>query len=78
MENTNPEASARAAVDAIADGNRAAAVDAINQMLYGKSAETLDTYADSLAKTYFGNIGAEPEPEATPEPQTDETDNGNN
>lgn len=75
MENTNPEVSARAAVDAIADGNRAAAVDAINQMLYGKSAETLDTYADVLAKTYFGNIGAEPE--TTAEPETDETNNGN-
>ena len=75
MENTNPEVSARAAVDAIADGNRAAAVDAINQMLYGKSAETLDTYADVLAKSYFGDVGKEPE--ATAEPQTDETDNGN-
>ena len=76
MENTNPEVSARAAVDAIADGNRAAAVDAINQMLYGKSAETLDTYADVLAKTYFGNIGGE-ETEATAQPETDETNNGN-
>lgn len=76
MENTNPEVSARAAVDAIADGNRAKAVDAINQMLYGKSAETLDNYADVLAKTYFGNIGAE-EPEATAQPETDETNNGN-
>lgn len=76
MENTNPEVSARAAVDAIADGNRAKAVDAINQMLYGKSAETLDNYADVLAKTYFGNIGGE-EPEATAQPETDETNNGN-
>jgi len=75
MENTTPEASARAAVDAIADGNRAAAVDAINQMLYGKSAETLDTYADVIAKSYFGDVGAEPE--ATAEPTTDETNNGN-
>tara|TARA_Y100000361_G_scaffold28446_1_gene23375 strand:+ start:654 stop:872 length:219 start_codon:yes stop_codon:yes gene_type:complete len=71
MDSNTPEASARAAVDAIADGNRAAAVDAINKMLYGKSAETLDNYADVLAKTYFA------EPEATAEPETDETDNGN-
>lgn len=75
MENTSPEVSARAVVDAISDGNRAAAIDAINQMLYGKSAETLDTYADVLAKSYFGNIGTEPE--ATAEPETNETDNGN-
>jgi len=75
MENTSPEVSARAAVDAIADGNRAAAIDTINQMLYGKSAETLDTYADVLAKSYFGNIGTEPED--TAEPETNETDNGN-
>ena len=33
MDKVTPETSARAAVDAIADGNRAAAVDAINNLM---------------------------------------------
>ena len=92
MDSPKPEVSARNAVDAIADGNRAAAVDAINQMLYGKSAETLDGYADTLAKSYFGTMElpdgpndtpvAEPPtaetPETTTEPEPNETDNGAN
>ena len=55
MDKDTPETSARAAVDAIADGNRAAAVDAINNLMYGKSAEVLDTYSDTIAKSYFGD-----------------------
>tara|TARA_B100000287_G_scaffold179119_1_gene169098 strand:+ start:1612 stop:1884 length:273 start_codon:yes stop_codon:yes gene_type:complete len=90
MDKVTPETSARAAVDAIADGNRAAAVDAINNLMYGKSAETLDQYSDVLAKSYFGDMelpdvandtpeAEAPEaPEANSEPKTDETDNGNN
>tara|TARA_B100001996_G_scaffold249585_1_gene193472 strand:+ start:255 stop:524 length:270 start_codon:yes stop_codon:yes gene_type:complete len=89
MDKVTPESSARAAVDAVADGNRAAAVDAINNLLYGKSAETLDTYSDTIAKSYFGDMDlpdapnespeaeAPVEPEANSEPKTDETDNGN-
>ena len=90
MDKVTPETSARAAVDAIADGNRAAAVDAINNLMYGKSAETLDQYSDVLAKSYFGDMDlpdapnetpeaeAPEAPEANSEPETDETDNGNN
>ena len=61
------ESSARAAVDAVADGNRAAAVDAINKMMFDKSAETLDTYSDVLAKSYFGGMELPDAPNETPE-----------
>ena len=67
MDKVTPESSARAAVDAVADGNRAAAVDAINNLLYGKSAETLDTYSDTIAKSYFGGMELPDAPNETPE-----------
>ena len=67
MDKVTPETSARAAVDAIADGNRAAAVDAINNLMYGKSAETLDQYSDVIAKSYFGGMELPVAPDETPE-----------
>ena len=67
MDKVTPETSARAAVDAIADGNRAAAVDAINNLMYGKSAETLDQYSDVIAKSYFGGMELPDAPDETPE-----------
>ena len=67
MDKVTPETSARAAVDAIADGNRAAAVDAINNLMYGKSAETLYQYSDVIAKSYFGGMELPDAPDETPE-----------
>ena len=70
MDKVTPETSARAAVDAIADGNRAAAVDAINNLMYGKSAETLDQYSDVIAKSYFGGMELPDAPDETPEAES--------
>ena len=66
MDKVTPETSARAAVDAIADGTRAAAVDAINNLMYGKSAETLDQYSAVIAKSYFGGMVLPDAPNETP------------
>jgi hypothetical protein len=71
MENNinpvNPEAEVVNIVTAIADNERSKAIDAIQDLLYAKASETLSTYKQSVAKTYFD------EPVDT---ETNETDNG--
>jgi|TARA_E500000178_G_C16312591_1_gene441185 hypothetical protein len=71
MENNinpvNPEAEVVNIVTAIADNERSKAIDAIQDLLYAKASETLSTYKQSVAKTYFD------EPVET---ETNETDNG--
>ena len=71
MENNinpvNPEAEVVNIVTAIADNERSKAIDAIQDLLYAKASETLSTYKQSVAKTYFD------EPTDT---ETNETDNG--
>jgi GTP cyclohydrolase III len=71
MENNinpvNPEAEVVNIVTAIADNERSKAIDALQDLLYAKASETLSTYKQSVAKTYFD------EPVET---ETNETDNG--
>jgi len=68
MNQVNPEAEVVNIVSAIADNERAKAIDAIQDLLYAKASETLSTYKQTVANTYFD------EPVET---ETDETDNGN-
>ena len=67
MDQANPEAEVVNIVSAIADNDRSNAIDAIQDLLYAKASETLSTYKQSVAKTYFD------EPVET---ETNETDNG--
>ena len=71
MENNinpvNPEAEVVNIVTAIADNERSKAIDAIQDLLYAKASETLSTYKQSVAKTYF---------DERVETETNETDNG--
>jgi|TARA_Y100000589_G_scaffold151098_2_gene144048 hypothetical protein len=67
MDQANPEAEVVNIVSAIADNDRSKAIDAIQDLLYAKASETLSTYKQSVAKTYFD------EPVET---ETNETDNG--
>ena len=55
----------------VADNNRAAAIDAIQDLLYAKSSDALGNYKQTVAKTFFD------QPEEKPEEPSNETDNGN-
>ena len=68
MDQVNPEAEVVNIVSAIADNERAKAIDAIQDLLYAKASETLSTYKQTVAKTYF---------DEPVEAETNETDNGN-
>ena len=67
-DQTNPEAEVMDVISHIADNKRADAIDKLQDLLYARSSDAVDTYKKSVAATYF----QEP-PEETP----DETDNGN-
>ena len=73
IDQANPEAEVVDVVGAIADNNRAAAIDAIQDMLYAKSSEAIDAHKKDVAKTYFDNPD-----EDKPEEPSNETDNGTN
>ena len=68
MEQANPEAEVINVVTAIADNERAKAIDAIQDMLYAKASDAMSTYKQTVAQTFFD------EPVDT---ETNETDNGN-
>jgi len=68
MDQANPEAGVMDVVAAIADNDRAKAIDAIQDMLYAKATDAMGTYKQSVAKTFFD--------EPTKTEVTDETDNG--
>jgi PHP family Zn ribbon phosphoesterase len=68
MEQANPEAEVINVVSAIADNERAKAIDAIQDMLYAKASDAMSTYKQTVAQTFFD------EPVDT---ETNETDNGN-
>ena len=67
-DQANPEAEVMDVISHIADNKRADAIDKLQDLLYARSSDAVDTYKKSVAATYF----QEP-PEETP----DETDNGN-
>ena len=67
-DQANPEPGVLDIVSAIADNKRADAIDQLQDLLYARSSDAVNTYKKSVAATYFN----EPT-EETP----DETDNGN-
>ena len=73
IDQANPEAEVVDVVSAIADNNRAAAIDAIQDMLYAKSSDAIGEYKKGVANTLFDK----PEAEKQEEP-SNETDNGTN
>ena len=73
IDQANPEAEVVNVVSAIADNNRAAAIDAIQDMLYAKSSDAIGEYKKGVANTLFDK----PEAEKQEEP-SNETDNGTN
>ena len=68
MEQSNPNAEILNAVKSIEDGQRANAIDAIQDLLYSRAADAMSQYKQIVAKSYFDEPA-----EALP----DETDNGN-
>jgi len=72
IDQANPESEVVDVVSAIADNNRAAAIDAIQDMLYAKSSDAIGEYKKGVANTLFDK----PEAEKLEEP-SNETDNGN-
>ena len=71
IDQANPEAEVVDVVSAIADNQRAAAIDAIQDMLYAKSSDAIGEYKKGVANTLFDK----PEAEKQEEP-SNETDNG--
>ena len=69
MEQSNPESEVMNVVDKIENGNRADAINAINDMLFSKAADAMASYKQVVAKTFFDEPA-----EALP----DATDNGTN
>ena len=67
-DQANPEPGVLDIVSAIADNKRADAIDQLQDLLYARSSDAVNTYKKSVAATYFN----EPT-EETP----DEADNGN-
>ena len=58
-------------VNQIADNQRAAAIDAIHDMLFSKAGDAMAEYKKVVANSFFD------EPTETETEVTDETDNGN-
>ena len=73
IDQANPESEVMNVVNSIADNNRAAAIDAIQDMLYAKSSDAIGDYKKTVAKTYFDQPV-----EDKPEEPSNETDNGTN
>tara|TARA_B100000945_G_scaffold148700_1_gene119132 strand:- start:999 stop:1238 length:240 start_codon:yes stop_codon:yes gene_type:complete len=71
IDQANPESEVMNVVNSIADNNRAAAIDAIQDMLYAKSSDAIGDYKKTVAKTYFDQPV-----EDKPEEPSNETDNG--
>lgn len=68
MEQSNPNAEVLSVVKSIEDGQRASAIDAIQDILYARAADAMSQYKQIVAKTFFD----EPVEELP-----DETDHGN-
>ena len=73
IDQANPESEVMNVVNHISDNNRAAAIDAIQDMLYAKSSDAIGDYKKTVAKTYFDQPV-----EDKPEEPSNETDNGTN
>jgi len=73
IDQANPEAEVLDVVGAIADNQRAQAIDALQDLLYAKSSDALGEYKKGVSNTLFNK----PE-EDKPEEPSNETDNGTN
>ena len=69
MEQSNPESEVMNVVDKITNGNRADAINAINDMLFSKAADAMASYQQIVANSYFDEPAEE---------LPNETDNGSN
>ncbi len=72
IDQANPDAEVMNVVNSIADNNRANAIDALQDLLYAKSSDAINSYKKTVAKTFFDEPVAD-----TPEEPSNETDNGN-
>jgi hypothetical protein len=68
MEQSNPNAEVLSVVKSIEDGQRANAIDAIQDLLYSRAADAMSQYKQIVAKSYFDEPAEE---------LPNETDNGN-
>ena len=72
IDQANPDPGVMDVVKAVADNQRANAIDALQDLLYARSSDAIGDYKKTVAKTYFN------EPvEDKPEEPSNETDNGN-
>ena len=71
IDQANPDPGVMDVVKAVADNQRANAIDALQDLLYARSSDALGKYKQTVAKTYFD------EPAEKPEEPSNETDNGN-
>ena len=75
VDQANPDPGVMDVVKAVADNQRANAIDALQDLLYARSSDAIGKYKQTVAKTFFD------EPDETvedkPEEPSNETDNGN-
>ena len=74
VDQANSEEGVMDVVSAIADNQRADAIDKLQDLLYARSSDALGDYKKTVAQTFFN----EPEVEDKPEEPSNETDNGSN
>ena len=72
VDQANPEAEVMDVVKSIVDNQRANAIDALQDILYARSADAIGNYKQTVAKSYFDEPVAD-----KPEEPSNETDNGN-
>ena len=72
VDQANPDPGVMDVVQAVADNQRANAIDALQDLLYAKSSDAINSYKKTVAKTFFDEPVAD-----TPEEPSNETDNGN-
>ncbi len=53
-------------VDLLADKKRSEALDKINDYLYAKASDVIDTYKQSVATSYFDEPTGDTEPQSEP------------
>ena len=72
VDQANPDPGVMDVVKSIVDNQRANAIDALQDILYARSADAIGNYKQTVAKTYFDEPVAD-----KPEEPSNETDNGN-
>ena len=73
IDQANPDPGVMDVVKAVADNQRANAIDALQDLLYARSSDAIGDYKKTVAKTFFDEPVVD-----TPEEPSNETDNGNN